>query len=135
MYQDYKAIVSLSLYVNLFSITGLLLILPLHHFTRSLRERYKLWSHTSYLLKKLTYVSVLCLISMYTLTPSLWIVSLFIDSMSSTYIFVSFILMLLIGFVMWSVSLLVYSTLVMTLALFGITLFSLSQLKNQISKY
>ena len=130
-----KLVVSLSIYLNLFSVIGLLILLPLYYFTENLRRRYKYWARTSYFLKKLSYVSLLCLVSMYALTFSLLIISFFTENLSSTSILSAFVIMIVIGVVIWAISLFLYLILMVALSVFGVTLFSLSQLKNQINKY
>lgn len=129
-----KFVVFLSMYLNLFSVIGLLIFLPLHYITYSIRERSKTWARISYVLKKFSYLSLLCLFSMYTVTLSLWIISLFSESMKSTDIFVAFIVMMIIGFVIWVISLFAYLVLTTILSVFGVTLLSLFELKNQLTK-
>ena len=130
-----KLVVSLSIYLNLFSVIGLLIFLPLHYFTENLRRKYKYWASTSYFLKKLSYVSLLCLVSMYALTFSLLIISFFTENLSSTSILSAFVIMIVIGVVIWAISLFLYLMLMVALSVFGVTLFSVSQLINQINKY
>jgi hypothetical protein len=130
-----KLVVSLSIYLNLFSVIGLLIFLPLHYFTENLRRKYKYWASTSYFLKKLSYILILCLISMYALTFSLLIISFFTESLSSTSILTAFVIMIVIGLVIWAISLFLYLMLMVALSVFGVTIFSVSQLINQINKY
>ncbi len=130
-----KLVVSLSIYLNLFSVIGLLIFLPLHYFTENLRRKYKYWASTSYFLKKLSYILILCLVSMYALTFSLLIISFFTESLSSTSILTAFVIMIVIGLVIWAISLFLYLMLMVALSVFGVTIFSVSQLINQINKY
>ena len=130
-----KLVVSLSIYLNLFSVIGLLIFLPLHYFTENLRRKYKYWASASYFLKKLSYISLLCLVSMYALTFSLLIISFFTENLSSTSILSAFVIMIVIGVVIWAISLFLYLMLMVALSVFGVTLFSVSQLINQINKY
>jgi hypothetical protein len=124
-----------SVYLNVFSVFGLLLFLPISLLILAIAPDTKFWFHSSYVLKKFSMMSIYATIAIYTTTLLLWIISLFVDTLPSLEIFLTFIKMMIFGFLIWSCSLFLYTILLIVLSIFGVALMSLSQLKNELKNY
>jgi len=124
-----------SMYLNLFSVFGLLIFLPISLLIIAIAPDTKFWFHASYVLKKFSMMSIYATIAIYSTTLLLWIISLFVDTLPSLEIFLTFIKMVIFGFLIWSCSLFVYTILLIVLSIFGVALMSLSQLKNELKNY
>ncbi len=124
-----------SVYLNVFSVVGLLIFLPISILINTFAPDTKFWFHTSYSLKKFLKLSIYATVAIYSTMLLLWIISLFVDTLPSLDIFLTFVKMMIFGFLIWSCSLLFYTILLTVLSIFGVAVISISQLKNELKNY
>jgi hypothetical protein len=123
-----------SIYINVLFIVSLFVFLPIAAIISIFLPDTNNWKKVIYVLKKTFLVSVWSLVAIHFSVLSVWIISLFVGALPSLDIFLTLVKMFTFTSVIWTCALLLYCVVFFVLSIFGISIFSISQIKKQLLK-
>ncbi len=126
--------VLISTYLNIFCVLFALILFPLSILLGVIWSNSSFFAKLIYYVTKITYVLFLLLIICYSLGFCILILSGFLESIKFKDALLLVIEQWIFLTIIWGISLLAYLAIIIVLLPFGITLISLSQVKDQLTK-